>query len=487
MKRKRTPGRKVSVVVLAMLLGVAFYASHGEAKVPPVSANVVRSGDSGNVGGPSNTESPGINSPLFSDTERAASEDPAKRRKPFTYCKEVAPILQKHCMECHHDGGIAPFSLETYQDARPWAVAIKEVVLQRRMPPFHATGPVGRYVGDPRLKADEISIISKWVDAGAPKGDPADMPKPKTWTSDWKSGKPDVTAGMQTPFTVKPDGKDDYAFFVLSHTFPADTWIKALEVRPGNRKAVHHVNVYILPPEVRDLGTGRVADVFDPVTLGAKFLVAWEPGCAPLTHTEGVATLIPKGSRFGIQIHYSPTTVPLEDRTQLGFHFAEGRIIKQARVLYGGTRTLEIPAGVPEHQVLDRRQFAEDAVITGFSCHLHVRGKSFVVRLRFPNNYEDIAFEVPKFDPNWQEVYVLANPIKVPKGTHVEFIATWDNSKQNPFNPDPTKVVKWGDRVEDEMMDGYVYYVTADEQLGLVVSKGQPDMTAVKTTGAVRR
>ncbi len=395
-----------------------------------------------------------------------------KSSRPVTFCKDVAPILQQHCTRCHHDGGIAPMPLQTFEDVRPWATAIREAILEHKMPPFHASGPQGYFVGDPRLSPDEVATITKWVATGSSKGRAADMPPIKVWKDDWTAGQPNIELSMPSPFSVKPDRKDDYAFFVLSHVFTEETWIRGVEVRPGNIQAVHHVNVYILPASQNNLPAGRVNDVFDPVTLGAQFYVAWEPGSSPMIYPEGVAALIPKGSRFGIQVHYAPTAVPLSDQTLVGVHLAEGMIVKRARTLYGGSKALEIPAGAEDHKVVDARSLPEDAVITGFTCHLHLRGKSFVVRLRYPDNRVETPFEVPRFDPNWQEVYQLARPIPAPKGTIAEYIATWDNTSKNKLNPDPTKLVRWGDRVEDEMMDGYLYYVSAQEKLNIEVSRG---------------
>jgi len=399
-------------------------------------------------------------------------DDRGRTSKNVTFCKDVAPILQQHCTRCHHDGGIAPMPLETYKDVRPWAAAIREAILEHKMPPFHASGPQGYFIGDPRLSPEEVATISKWVDANGPMGRASDMPAPRVWKDDWTAGKPNIELSMPSPFLVKPERKDDYAFFVLSHVFAEDTWIRGVEVKPGNVQAVHHVNVYILPASEANLPAGRVDDVFDPVKLGATFYVAWEPGCSPLIYPAGVAALIPKGSRLAMQVHYAPTAVPLTDQTLLGVHLADGVIEKQARTLYGGTKTLDIPPGAADHQVVEQRKVPEDAIITGFTCHLHLRGKSFQLRLHYPDNRVETAFEVPRFDPNWQEVYQLARPIKVPKGTVAEYVATWDNTSKNRLNPDPNKLVHWGDRVEDEMMDGYLYYLSEGEKLELQVKGG---------------
>jgi hypothetical protein len=363
--------------------------------------------------------------------------------------------------------------LVKYDEVRPWAKAIQEKVVERTMPPFHADGPIGRYVDDHRLTDEQIALISKWVESGSPEGRRADMPKQPIWKEDWQAGHPDVVLWMPKAFKIQPNNKDDYAFFILDYKFQNDTWIRGVEVRPGARRAVHHVNVYLVPPSLRTSSIGRVTDVFDPVRLGAEFFTAWEPGSSPFIRPANTGFLILKGTRIGIQMHYSPSEQTMTDRTSVGVHFSDGRIQKRARVLYGGTKQIDIQPGEDDHLIIDRRKFDEDSVIKAFTCHMHLRGKSFAVRFRYPDGRHEIAFNVPRYDANWQEVYVLAKSIVVPKGTIVEYIATFDNSAKNRLNPDPTQRVQWGDRVVDEMMDGYLYYVLANENLNVVVKKGQ--------------
>ena len=408
----------------------------------------------------------------------AAPSADEKPKGDVTFCKDIAPILQKHCQECHRTGGIAPMSLQTYAEVRPWAVGIREAVAERKMPPFHAAGPIGRFVEDPRLTEEEIATIVEWVAGGAPQGNDANLPPPRRWKSGWKGGSPDLVLAMPEVFKLHPNRSDDYAFFVLAYHFPEDTWIRGVEVMPGNKEAVHHANVYVIPPDVNGLPAGRVNQVFDPVTLGAKFMVAWEPGCSPLIQRQGIGTLIPKGSRFGIQMHYSPSDKELADQTSLGFFFADGHIDREARTLYGGTRTLEIPAGASKYQVRVERLLPDDALLNGFACHMHLRGKRFLIRLKRPGGQAEDIFEVPSYNPYWQGTYVLTDPVTVPKGTVVEYVATWDNSPLNPLNPDPKQIVRWGDRVDDEMMDGYVYYVLKNERLGINVRKGKVEGTS---------
>lgn len=426
---------------------------------------------------------------LLSAVDRVDGMGPADRTaesaksKEVTFARDIAPILQRSCQECHRNGGVAPMPLVTYNDVRPWARSIRERVVERVMPPFHADGPIGRYAGDRRLTDNEINLISQWVDSGAPPGNRAEMPKPKAWVSKWQAGTPDKTLQMNEPFKVQANQQDDYAFFILDYVFPQDTWVRGVEVRPGNRQAVHHSNVYLVPPEITIKAKGRVEGVFDPTNLGAEFLTAWEPGSTPFIRPQDTGFIVRKGTRIGLQMHYTPSAVPLIDRTMVGIHYADGVIAKQSRVLYGGTKELKIPPGAPNHKVIETRVFDHDAIVRAFTCHMHLRGKSFTVKLTYPDGRTENIFNIPHFDTNWQEVYVLAEPIHVPKGTKAEYIATWDNSDKNRFNPDPKQEILWGDRVIDEMMDGYLYYVQAHENLGIEVRNGIPVTKSSVTDG----
>jgi len=224
---------------------------------------------------------------------------------------------------------------------------------------------------------------------------------------------------------------------------------------------------------IKTLSDGRIDNVFDPVTLGGSFVTAWEPGSSPLIHPEGVGTLVKKGTRFAILVHYSPSDKPQSDQTSIGFYYADGAIHKEARVLYGGTRQIDLPARASNYEIVQTREFKSDSLVRAFTCHMHLRGKSFVVRLRYPDGRVETAFDVPHYDVNWQQLYVLTTPMVVPKGTTVEYIATWDNSPNNPLNPDPAQSVKWGDRATDEMMDGYINYILIREDLKIRVKNGR--------------
>ena len=410
-------------------------------------------------------------------------------KKAVTFSKDVAPILQKRCEECHHKGAMAPMSLVTYDETRPWAKSIKEKVISREMPPYHAAGPVGRYVDDPRLTDAEIETIKAWVDGGAAKGNAADLPAPKTWPDKWKNGAPDLIVSLPKPYVVKPSKEDQYVFILTDYVFTEETWLRGVEIRAGNRKVVHHANIHLVPPDFKvppsayfngnkpaDPGAveeGIIRGPFDPAALGAPMITGWAPGAVSRLLQDGWASSIPKGGRLAIQMHYSPTDKEEIDQTSVGFYYADGLIKKGPHVLPGGTREITIPAGDPNFQISRKRPFDRDVLVRAFGVHMHVRGKSFAFRFHYPDGRVETVFEIPRYDFNWQRSYPLVEPIKVPKGTVVEYIATWDNSAKNKFNPDPAKVVTWGEKTTDEMMGGRVSFEIPDENINVVVKKGR--------------
>ena len=406
--------------------------------------------------------SPSLSSDAASGTDKAS----------VTFTRDIAPILQKRCEECHRPGGIAPMSLVTYEEARPWARSIKEKVIKREMPPFHAAGQVGRYVNDPRLTDSEIGAVAKWVDAGAPKGNMKDLPGPHTWKSEWAHGEPDLVVKVQHPYTLKPSAKDQYVFFFFDYVFPEDTWIKGVDTRPGNIRAVHHANTHLVPPGIKVPAEGFAAGDFDPTARGTIMLSGWAPGVESVILAEGTAVRIPKGMRLGIQIHYAPSDQERVDQTSVGIYFADELIKKNLRVLFGDRKDVEIPPGDANYSLVAKKTFDTDGVIRFFHVHMHLRGKSYVMRLTYPDGRVETALEVPRYDFNWQRVYTLVQPMRVPKGTSVEFIGTYDNSPANKFNPDPTKAVHWGEKTTDEMMQGRIFWEAADENLNLTVKKG---------------
>jgi hypothetical protein len=374
-------------------------------------------------------------------------------------------------------------SLATYDESRPWARAIREKVAGREMPPFHAAGAVGRYLNDPRLTDEEIATIVKWVDGGALKGDPKDLPAPVQWKNDWPFGEPDLVLTPKQPYAIKASKQDQYVFFVFDHVLPEDTWIRSVVTRPGNLKAVHHANTHIVTPALKAPESGFFEGDFEPSARGTIMVAGWAPGVQPVALADGVAIRIPKGMRFGIQIHYAPAEKDTVDQTRVGVYFADGLIKKHMRVLFGDRKDLNIPPNDPNYSLTSTKTFDTDAIISFFHVHMHLRGKSYLMKMTYPDGRQEVALEVPRYDFNWQRTYVLKEPIRVPKGTRVDFIGTYDNSSKNRFNPDPSQTVKWGEKTTDEMMQGRMFYEAADENLNVLVKKGR----AVASTASVEK
>jgi hypothetical protein len=412
----------------------------------------------------------------------SASGDTGKDKNAVTFTKHIAPILQNRCEECHRPGGMAPMSLVKYEETRPWAKAIKEKSIKREMPPFHATGAVGRYHNDPRLTDAEIATISKWVDSGAVKGEAKDMPAPRAWKTSWKNGEPDVIVKVQKPYTVKPGQKDQYVFFVFDYVFPEETWIRSVDTRPGNLKAVHHANTHLVPPNFKVPAEGYIAGDFDPGARGTIMIAGWAPGVDGVMLPEATAVRIPKGMKLGIQVHYGPAEEERIDQTQVGLYFSDGVVKKNLRVLFGDRKDVSIPPGEENYSLTAKQTFNTDSLIRFFHVHMHLRGKSYVMRFTYPDGRVEDVLTVPNYDFNWQRVYMLTEPMRVPKGTSVEFIGTYDNSAKNKYNPDPKQTVTWGEKTTDEMMQGRIFYESVDENLNVTVKKGRtvPNESASK-------
>jgi len=390
-----------------------------------------------------------------------------------TFTRQIAPLFQKRCEECHRPGGVAPMSFVTYEQVRPWARSIREKVVTRAMPPFHATGAPGRYHDDPRLTDQEIALITRWVDGGAPRGNPKDMPKPRQLRGEWANGEPDLILKVRQPYTLKRSGEDQYAFFVFDHVFGEETWIRSIVTRPGNAKVVHHANTHVVPPLFKVPETGFIEGDFEPGARGTVMIAGWVPGTNDVMLPEGTAVRIPKGMRFGIQIHYAPSEQETIDQTALGIYLADGQIDKSLRMLAGDRRDLQIPPGDPSFSLAARRTFDTDGLIRFFHVHMHLRGKAYAFRFTYPDGRVETPFEVPNYDFNWQRSYFLTEPLRVPKGTQVEFIGTYDNSPKNRFNPDSKATVRWGEKTTDEMMQGRIFWESETEKLNLTVRKGR--------------
>jgi hypothetical protein len=393
-----------------------------------------------------------------------SASGPAKPTAVFT--KDVAPILLKRCVECHRSGEIAPMSLLSYQEVRPWAKSIRQRVVDRSMPPWAADPHYGKFSNDPSLSQNEIDTIVSWVDAGAPKGDDKDLPPTPKFVEGWTIGKPDVVLTMQEEYSVPADGTVPYLYFSIPTGFKEDKWIQALEIRPGNRSVVHHVIAFSQEP-----GANRRADGGGETQRGRGQLGGITPNKTGVVLAPGTARLVKAGSSIVFQMHYTTNGEATKDRTSIGLIFAKQ---PPTRTLVTGNALnarFAIPPGESNHEVKSSTTFKEDVHLTSFMPHMHFRGKDFIYTAVYPDGRSEILLSVPKYDFNWQLTYVLEKPVALPKGTRLDCVAHFDNSTKNKYNPDPTKEVRWGDQTWEEMMIGWFSFTRDAEQRETAVAK----------------
>lgn len=392
-----------------------------------------------------------------------------RMRKPnpnseVTFSNQIARILNKHCVECHREGEIAPFTLTSYDEVVGWGKTMVEVIDDRRMPPWHADPKHGEFLNARIMTDEEKSLIKQWVDAGCPEGDRSQLPEPPTYTNGWQlPSKPDLVVNMRDqPFEVPAEGTVKYQYFQTDPGFEKDTWVKAAELQPGNRAVVHHILVFVRPPKGRSKGMGS--------TIG-EFLAAYVPGHRAPHYPKGMAKLIPAGSKLAFQLHYTPIGTPQKDLSRLGLVFAEpDEQIEQVVVTQQASnhRGLVIPPHADNHRVEARSQTApSDVEILAFMPHMHLRGKSFSYAAHYPDGRKKMLLDVPQYDFNWQTAYRVAKPVPLPKGAYLQCVAHFDNSENNLSNPDPTQTVRWGDQTWNEMMIGYFDVAVPKEILGL--------------------
>lgn len=369
-----------------------------------------------------------------------------------TWAKDVAPILQAKCESCHRPGQVAPFALQTYAQARRWASMINETVTTKRMPPWQADTRHGNFANDRSLTPAQKATLLAWVKQGVPQGDLKKAPAPAKFTDGWNIAKPDVVLAMDKPYTVKATGQLEYQWFRVPTNFTEDKWIQAAEVKPGDRTVIHHVLVF-----VDDHTSPKPTNGLD------GFVAEYVPGESPMILPEGVAKRIPAGADLLFQIHYTPTGTEKVDKTSLGFVFAK-KAPESIADTVGLLKQMTIPPGADNVRVARSFTVPTDMTVYAFSPHMHMRGKAFRIAATYPDGTQETLLSVPHYDFNWQTRYELKQPKQMLKGTKIQVDGWFDNSTKNPYNPDPTKTVHWGDQTTDEMMIGYLDYIVEGNQ-----------------------
>ena len=422
-----------------------------------------------------------------------------------TFNKDVAPILNRNCANCHRPGEIGPMSLLSYKDARPWAKSIREKVIAREMPPWHADPNHGQFSNDRRLADKDVATLVAWVDGGLKEGDAKDLPPAPKFVEGWNIGKPDVVFTMSEDYPVPAEGVVDYQYMTVPTTFTEDRWIQAAEVRSGNRAVVHHVIVFVqdpkgstrppagvqmkmvggaadtLPrPQVRPAVAGEARKVGEPRAAGGNrgggagggwVLIGTAPGDSGAVMVPGTAKLVKAGSTLIFQIHYTPNGTAQKDRTSVGLIFAKNPPEYEVKTMGVTNNRFVIPAGEANYRVESAAVFTEDSVVWSVFPHMHVRGKSFEYRLLYPDGHAELIASMPKYDFNWQGGYRFKTPLEVPKGSRLECIAYFDNSKGNKANPDADKDVRWGDQTWEEMMIGWMDYSVKSQRVSKTVGE----------------
>ena len=415
-----------------------------------------------------------------------ASGCPIERKPPerasrasLTYHKDVVPILQKRCQECHRAGGPGPFELLSFDDVAYNTEKIREVVVDRRMPPWHGfLNPVyGKISNDQRLTDEELETLLAWIDSGAQEGNAKEAPPPIKWPSPdaWGIGKPDFVFKMAEPFRVPKSGTLEYQFFRVKLDYAQDRWFRGIEIKPGNREVVHHVTLHMAPSVKNDKlqGFASMAQLYGLSGEHAKLINDYVPGDPynAKVYPPHQAVVIPKHSDLIFEVHYTPNNrESVSDQSMVAFQWAAGPPAEEVltKVFRRATGRFVVPPRVNHHRIEDTYYFEHDIVVEAIRPHMHLRGQSFRLE-RIERNPETDEIEkretilsVPIFDPGWQRTYELATPFVLPAGTEMIATAVFDNSSLNPNNPDPSAEVVWGQQTYDEMFSTRFKYRLAD-------------------------
>lgn len=380
-------------------------------------------------------------------------------RGEITYAKDIAPIVQKHCVACHRPGEIGPFTLTSHADVVNWSATIREVVEEQRMPPWHANAQAQEFLNDRRLSDRDKKLLFDWIDNGMPAGNSADLPEPPKFVEGWEIPKPDLVLEMPRAYKVPATGTVEYQYFQVDQTFDEDKWIVAAEARPGNRAVVHHLILFYVPPDFKR--QVQEASLVNSVATFAPGMPAWQA-------RPGMARRIPAGSKLYFQVHYTPNGAEAVDLSRAGLVFTslasvEKQLMTDAVVNF----RLQIPPKADNVRFEAAHRFGRDMRLVALLPHMHLRGKAFRIEAVAPDGARKLLLDVPRYDFNWQNNYVFAEPLKMREGTTLQCTAWYDNSENNPANPDPTKTVGWGDQTWEEMLVAQFEAVLDDQNLKL--------------------
>ena len=412
-----------------------------------------------------------------------------------TFYKDVLPVLQANCQTCHRPGEVAPMSLLTFEQARPWAKAIKTAVVSKKMPPWFADPAFGHFANERRLSTRDVELLSAWADAGAPAGAEKDAPPPINFESGWNI-KPDVVVEMPKPFELPARGTINYKYILVKANFQEDMWITAAEMRPGNAAVLHHGKVWVRPPGSKWMEKAVPGEAYESeshrdilgrnaIEEGNDILGKFNPGLgAQRFDMEGAAKFVPKGSDLVFELHYTTTGQPSADASKLGLVLAKEA--PRTRYFFNAGPTafnLAIPPGDGNAEVVSEITFGENARLVYAQPHMHLRGKDFELRVVTPDKKSTTVLK-GNWNFDWQMGYQYAESVALPKGSKLQLITHFDNSLANRFNPDAAKQVVWGPQNWDEMSNCFIGVLfdrnTAPERVFL---KSGPSMLARAAAG----
>ena len=387
--------------------------------------------------------------------------------KNISYAKTIAPMLNDNCVSCHREGGIGPWAMSDYNMVRGFSLMIREVVRTQRMPPWHADPHVGEFSNDRSLSDDEIRTLVHWVEAGAPRGEGADLlaENSQSWPI-WAMGEPDVIIDIP-PEDVPASGVVDYKYKMVTNPLDKDVWVKAAEIIPGDRSVLHHVITSFGELETE----GRRAGRLKRGTGGG--LGGYVPGAEGKPFPDDTGILLPAGATIEFQMHYTPAGLATTDASRMGLylyeeppeHKLDSMVLLNPRIL--------IPAGAPNHSEVMVRTFDQDVLVYSLLPHAHYRGKASEFVAHLPDGTQETLLSVPRYDFNWQTNYDLKEPRFLPAGTKMVHRTWWDNSARNPANPDATRDVPWGQQSWDEMLFGSVRYRVVEADAAGSMAGGQ--------------
>jgi len=368
-----------------------------------------------------------------------------------SYSEKIAPMLIDNCVTCHRAGGIGPWQMTSYDVVKGFSPMIREVVRTKRMPPWHADPHTGVWSGDRSLSTEQKQALVHWIEAGAPRGkgpDPlADLHK--TW-SEWAFGKPDMVIEVPA-FDIPATGIVDYKRYVVPNTLGRDVWVRATDIIPGARTVVHHVIVGVYDPKIPD-------ERMRMIKASSPSLGAYVPGNGPTLYPQDTGVLVRADQAFAFQMHYTTSGKAEHDVTRFGLYFRDAAPTYEFKTVALANPNIKIPPNTKEHAETIAQQFPRDMIIYRLTPHAHFRGHASQFTAIYPDGREELLLSVPKYDFNWQTTYTFATPKQVPAGTKIVHTTVYDNSVQNPANPDPNRTVPWGEQSFDEMLYGVVQF-----------------------------